>query len=46
MKKAIAAMKKAAGALVESELTAEAITDKSGMTADALYSEENVRAHW
>lgn len=42
VKKAIAAMKKAADALVESELTAEAITDKSGMTADALYSEENV----
>lgn len=42
VKKAIAAMKKAADALEESELTAEAITDKSGMTADAPYSEENV----
>lgn len=42
VKKAIAAMKKAADALVESELTAEAITDKSGMSADALYSESNV----
>ncbi len=36
-------MKKAADALEESELTAEAITDKSGMTADApVASEENV----
>ena len=35
-------MKKAADALEESELTAEAITDKSGMTADAPYSEKNV----